>query len=153
MRLLNSWRLYCEGRFFWILIGMTAVVTAVVLSVEHLLKVCGKYISHKWLNDSHHGTCTHLYLIIGDPLSHKYALKKFVDQGWQLVYHSVFSLWEYILLRKFNWFEGERLFYRTDEEEIVPDSIKFLFISQIVVLSLRIHHRHFGFSRRIAMYL
>ena len=116
---------------------MTALVTVVVLSVEHLLKICGKYMSHKWLNDSHHGTCAHLHLIVGDPLSHKYALKKFVDQGWQLVYHSIFSLWEYLLLRKFNWFEGERLFYRIDEEEIVPDSIKFLFISQIVVLPLR----------------
>ena len=67
-------------------------------------------------------------------------MKKFVDQGWQLVYHSIFSLWEYLLLRKYNWFEGERLFYTVSEKEIVPDSIKFLFISQIVRMQIIMSH-------------
>lgn len=133
MHLRKSWNLYWEGRYFWTLIGMTIVVTVVVLSVEYGLRIFGRFISRKWLSDSHHGARAFYASCLGDPLSHNLALKKFVDQGWQLVYHSIFAFWEYLLLRKFNWFEGERLFFSVSEEEIVPDSIKFLFITQIVM--------------------
>ena len=114
---------------------MTLVVTVVVLSVEYCLRIFGRWLSRTCLSDSHHGMEAGSFLGLGDPLSHNLALKKFVDQGWQLVYHSLFAFWEYLLLRKFNWFEGERLFFSVSEEEITPDSIKLLFISQIVLPS------------------
>lgn len=114
---------------------MTLVVTVVVLSVEYCLRIFGRWLSRTWLSDSHHGMEADGSSCLEDPLSHNLALKKFVDQGWQLVYHSLFAFWEYLLLRKFNWFEGERLFFSVSEEEITPDSIKFLFISQIVLPS------------------
>ena len=114
---------------------MTIVVTVLVLSVEYCLRIFGRWLSRTWLSDSHHGMEANGILCLGDPLSHNLALKKFVDQGWQLVYHSLFAFWEYLLLRKYNWFEGERLFFSVSEEEIAPDSIKFLFITQIVLLS------------------
>lgn len=114
---------------------MTLVVTVVVLSVEYCLRIFGRWFSRTWLSDSHHGMEADGSSWLGDPLSHNLALKKFVDQGWQLVYHSLFAFWEYLLLRKYNWFEGERLFFSVSEEEITPDSIKLLFISQIVLPS------------------
>lgn len=134
MDLRLSRNLYIEGRYFWTLVAMTIIVTVLVLSVEYCLRIFGRWLSRTWLSDEHHGMEAGRASCLGDPLSHNLALKKFVDQGWQLVYHSIFSFWEYLLLRKYNWFEGERLFFSVSEEEITPDSIKYLFISQIVLL-------------------
>lgn len=130
--------LYIEGRYFWTLVVMTIVVTILVLGVEYCLRIFGRWLSRTWLSDSHHE----------DPLSHNLALKKFVDQGWQLVYHSLFAFWEYLLLRKFNWFEGERLFFSVSEEEIAPDSIKFLFISQIALWLFQAYRHVFVNQRK-----
>ncbi|KAK8810841.1 hypothetical protein WA556_003925 [Blastocystis sp. ATCC 50177/Nand II] len=121
LAILYSYCIYVEGRFFWTLVASTAIVTGLVWIVEKALNAWGKWFSHRFLNDERHQ----------DPLSKVYALKKFVDQGWQLVYHTVFSIWEYIVLRRHNWFQGEEFLYPVSATVDTPYDAGLIFIVQI----------------------
>ena len=51
------------------------------------------------------------------------------------MYHSLFALWEYILLRKYKWFE-DGIFIAVDEAVDPPADIRLIFIVQMVFLTL-----------------
>ena len=135
-----------EGRFFWTLVASTAIVTGLVWIVEKALNAWGKWFSHRFLNDERHRLCVLQRSHVEDPLSKVYALKKFVDQvsiqistyeqGWQLVCHTVFSIWEYIVLRRHNWFQGEEFLYPVSATVDTPYDVGLIFIVQIVRISI-----------------
>lgn len=64
----------------------------------------------------------------------------------------MFSLWEFILLRKYNWFEDVSVFIPVDTVANTPDDIRLLFIVQMVRIDLRLNNRRFGFSRLSVMF-
>lgn len=64
----------------------------------------------------------------------------------------MFSLWEFILLRKYNWFEDVSVFIPVDTVVNTPDDIRLLFIVQMVRIDLRLNNRRFGFSRLSVMF-
>ena len=65
------------------------------------------------------------------------------------MYHCSFSLWEYLLLRKYNWFAGSVIWFSSEETVEAPYAIRLLFIAQIVQVSFCIDLSPSGSSRHI----
>lgn len=76
----RSYSLFMEGKMFRALVISTVIVAIAVSAVEQLLRIIGKWVSHRFLNDERHGIAWVWLRTVGDPLSKVYALKKFVDQ-------------------------------------------------------------------------
>ena len=65
----------------------------------------------------------------------------------------MFALWEYLLLKKYHWFNDTRIFIPVSEAANPPDDIRLIFIVQIVIVLKWIDYRLYGFSKLSAMYL
>lgn len=63
----------------------------------------------------------------------------------------MFSLWEFILLRRYNWFEDVTVFIPVDAVVDTPNDIRLLFIVQMVPIDSYFNNRRYGFSRPSVM--
>lgn len=81
----RSYSLFMEGKMFRALVISTIIVAIAVPTVEQMLRIFGKWMSHKFLNDERHGIVWIWTQTVGDPLSKVYALKKYVDQVRQML--------------------------------------------------------------------